>query len=65
VRESSPTPGFDEALLALPSGETRRLSRSEFDALPLPERVRAILSKELKFFRGGQEVPMKDALADR
>jgi hypothetical protein len=56
--------GFDRVELSA-DGQVRRLSRSEFEALPLDQRVRAILNKQLKFFRGDKEVPMRDALADR
>jgi hypothetical protein len=57
--------GFDRVELLLPTGEKRPLTRSQFDALPLDERVRAILSKRLRFFRGAEEIPMRDALAQR
>jgi hypothetical protein len=40
------------------------MTRREFEALPLDQRVRAILSKKLRFFRGEQEVAMRDALGD-
>jgi hypothetical protein len=46
-------------------GLPRRLTRSEWEALPLDQRVRAILSKKLRFFRGTQEVSMREALAQR
>ncbi len=57
--------GFDEATLTLPDGSLRRLSKAQFDALPLGERIRSILDKSLKFYRKGQEIPMKQALGDR
>jgi hypothetical protein len=57
--------GFDEATLVNAFGETRRMTKAEFDALPLGDRIRALLDKSLKFFRGGREVSIKEALGDR
>lgn len=54
--------GYDRVELAASNGHVRRLSRGEFESLPLDERVRAILGKQLKFFRNGKEVTMRDAL---
>jgi hypothetical protein len=56
--------GFDHVEID-DAGGKRRLTKGEFEALPLDQRVRAILSKQLKFFRGEKEIPMRDALADR
>jgi hypothetical protein len=56
--------GFDRAIISLPSGEQRSLTRREFEALPLDERVRAILSRSLKFYRSDKEVTMKEALGE-
>ena len=56
--------GFDSVELE-DNGAKRRISKREFEALPLDQRVRAILSKQLKFFRGDKEIPMRDALGDR
>jgi hypothetical protein len=57
--------GFDRVDLIEATGTVRRLSRAEFEALPLDQRVRAILRKQLRFFIGDKEVPMRDALGDR
>ena len=54
--------GFDYVLVTLDSGEERRLTRREFEALPLGDRVAAILRGKLRFFRDDVEVPMKDAI---
>jgi hypothetical protein len=54
--------GYDRVEIGLPTGEVRKLSRYEWESLPLDQRVRAILSKQLKFFRGPKEVTMKEAL---
>jgi hypothetical protein len=45
--------------------QPRRLTRGEFEALPLDQRVRAILSKKLRFYRSGKEVSVREALDDR
>ena len=57
--------GFDRVDMP-PKGDEppRRLTRAEFEALPLDQRVRAILSKKLRFYRGGKEVPVREALDD-
>jgi hypothetical protein len=59
--EHDETP-FDRVTVVLPSGKERRLTRAEYEKLPLPDRVKAILSGSLKFFRGTTEVPMNQAL---
>ncbi len=57
--------GFDRVTRILPTGGTRDLTREEFAALPLSERIKAILGKQLRFYRDGKEIPAKEALADR
>jgi hypothetical protein len=54
--------GFDYVLVTLDSGEERRLTRREFEALPLGDRVAAILRGKLRFFRDDVEIPMKEAV---
>jgi len=56
---------FSHVEMISATGEVRRMTRTEFEALPLDQRVRAILSKQLKFFRGEKEIHMRDALGDR
>jgi hypothetical protein len=56
---------FDTAKLELPSGQIQQLTREEFDAMPLDQRVRALLSKNLKFYKDGVQVASKEALAGR
>ncbi len=57
--------GFDRVDLKSADGEWQRLTRLEFEKLPLDRRVRAILGKQLRFFRNDQEIPMREALEDR
>jgi hypothetical protein len=47
------------------TGLPKRFTRAEFESLPLDQRVRAILSKKLRFFRGDQEIPMREAFDTR
>jgi hypothetical protein len=57
--------GFDRVELRSASGAVQTLTRFEFESLPLDQRVRAILNKQLRFFHGDREIPMREALADR
>jgi hypothetical protein len=41
---------------------TRRLTISEFEAMPLTERVRALLEKRVEFYQGQLRVEQTDAL---
>ena len=56
--------GYDRVDLPNPNGSglPRRLTRAEFEALPLDQRIRHILSKKLKFYLDGKEVPARQAL---
>jgi hypothetical protein len=55
---------FDYVELVVPGGASRRLTEREFQALPLADRIRAILGGQLRFFRGDKLIAMKDALGD-
>lgn len=52
---------YDQVVLSV-NGSSKKLSRAEFEALPLDERVRSVLQKRLKFFRRGVEIPVREAL---
>ena len=55
---------FDRVEMIAPGGgPPRRMTRAEFESLPLDQRVRAILSKQLRFFRGDEEISMRDAMS--
>ena len=41
---------------------SQRLSKREFDALPLQRRVGLLVQGTLRFYRGDQEVPPSDAM---
>jgi hypothetical protein len=57
--------GYDEVELRDEDGKVTRLSPKEYEGLPVDKRVRAILKKQLRFFRGTSEIPMKEALGGR
>jgi len=54
---------FDEVHLRDSTGVEHHLTPVQFLALPLPERVRALLRKELHFFKSGVQVEQEVALA--
>jgi hypothetical protein len=56
-----PSGPYDQVLIHGAGGE-KKLTRAEFEALPLDERVRSVLQRRLKFFRRGVEIPVRDAL---
>jgi hypothetical protein len=56
--------GFDRVDVRTDDGQWQRLTRLEFERMPLDKRVRAILGKQLRFYRGDREVPMREALED-
>lgn len=41
---------------------TRRLSRQEFQALPLDQRVKVVIDGRARFYQGNAEIPSRDAL---
>jgi hypothetical protein len=60
--ERDPALGFDEALIPDGNGGKRRLTRAEFEALPLSERISLIMQKTVEFRLRGQIVSSKTAL---
>jgi hypothetical protein len=56
--------GFDH--VEVPSGDgdkpKRRLSKGQFDALPLQERIGLLVQGTLRFYRGDQEVTASEAM---
>lgn len=60
-----PSVSFDRVeVLDASCGPSSFLTRAQFHALKLDERVRYILGKRLRFYLDGKEVPLKVALAD-
>ena len=54
--------GYDRVGVPLDGGETRWLSRGEFQALPLTERVRILAGGSARFYRGALEVSPMEAM---
>ena len=57
----SPALSFDRVVVVA-MGVRRELSVDEFLALPLHERVRFVLARQLEFFRAGEPVDRRAAL---
>jgi hypothetical protein len=53
---------FDQVSMSTENGGIRKMGPTEFAALPINERVRAVLQKRLKFYLNGVEVPEREAL---
>ena len=62
---SAPQEGFDEIRVPSPDGSVRQLTRAEFEALALPERVALLMSGKMQFFRQGRQVGAREALRGR
>jgi len=56
---------YDRVGVPQPSGGVQFLSRQEFEALALVDRVRLLVEGKLQFFRGDRLVPPRQALRDR
>jgi hypothetical protein len=59
-----PATGFDHVDLPSSDGPEgrRRLSKAEFDRLPLQERIGLLVQGTLRFYREGREVPPSEAM---
>ena len=53
---------YDTVLVAGASGEQKKLTRSDFEKLSLVERVRLLSGGQMRFFRGDEEVPSRNAM---
>jgi hypothetical protein len=56
---------FDRVEIEVGTGKVAQFTSIEFQSLPLDQRVRAILSRQLRFFRGDCEITIREALRDR
>ena len=54
--------GYDRVGVALDGGDTQWLSRGEFQALQLTERVRILATGSARFYRGAFEVSPMEAM---
>jgi hypothetical protein len=57
-----PGRGYDRLAVPRGNGQVEYVTRSDFEKLPLGERVRLLMSGTLKFFRDGQEITAREAL---
>jgi hypothetical protein len=55
-------PGYDGVLLVLPGGVERRLTRAEYERLPLQTRIKSLIEGGARFFLGDREVSSREAL---
>lgn len=53
---------YDQVSIRVDGGGERKMGPSEFAALPINERVSAVLQKRLKFYLRGVEVSEREAL---
>ena len=54
--------GYDRVIVVAADGRLSYYSRSEFEGLPLTERVQTLLEGRTKFFRAGLEISPRQAL---
>jgi hypothetical protein len=54
--------GYDRVVVPGPNGASRDLSRGEFEALPLRERVSFLIDGKAEFFRDGARITAADAM---
>ena len=54
--------GYDRVGVGLEDGEMRWLSKGEFQALPLVDRVRILAGGGAKFYRGPMEISAMEAM---
>jgi hypothetical protein len=55
-------PGYDRIAIPTPGGSPRLLTKSQFEELPLAERVKLLVGGGLQFFRGDKQVTAREAL---
>jgi hypothetical protein len=55
---------FEEARVERMPGQWSSMSPTEFQTIPLPERVQLLMKHRVKFFAKGIEVKALDALMD-
>jgi hypothetical protein len=55
---------FEEARVERMPGQWSSMSPTEFQTIPLPERVQLLMKHRVKFFAKGLEVKALDALMD-
>jgi hypothetical protein len=53
---------YDRVELPKPDGSVRKLTRKEFEILPLRERVSCLIEGSARFFLGDVSVPAREAM---
>lgn len=53
---------FEIAVVKMPDGTERRLTSTEFVAIPLGERIQLMTGSKIKFYRGGEQISPLDAV---
>jgi hypothetical protein len=61
-KQAAPGSGYDRIGLPSENGDVRYLTRQEFEALPLQERVALLMRGKLQFYRDGHAVSAREAL---
>jgi len=54
--------GYDTIAYPGPQGEQKTLTKSDFEKLPLMDRIRLLSGGQIRFFRGSQEVAASAAM---
>jgi hypothetical protein len=54
--------GYDRVNIPQANGTMKTLTRRQFEALPLKERVAYLLDGTAQFFLGNQQIPARDAM---
>ena len=54
--------GYEYVEIPTPDGKVTRLTKSQFEAQPLAQRIGVLVEGTARFFRGGQVVPSNQAL---
>jgi hypothetical protein len=54
--------GFEVAEVEDADGSRRSLSRIEYEAIPLSDRISLVLRRKVEFFRGGVKISPQEAL---
>jgi hypothetical protein len=54
--------GFDRVEVRQGDGSSRSMTRAEYDAMPLSERISLVLQRQVEFYRGAVKVSAHEAL---
>lgn len=60
--ETARASGYDRVGVVMDGGEIRWMTKSQFQALPLIERVRLLAGGEMRFYRGALEITALEAM---